>query len=94
MAQIEALATTTIGCALRLHRQLGPGLLESAYEVVLRNAKSEAVTVTVREPVPGDWTMLEESQPHAKVASGTAEWQVRIPANGSTSLKYRVLVRY
>jgi hypothetical protein len=67
---------------------------ESAYEIVLRNAKSEAATVTVREPVPGDWTMLEESQPHAKVAAGTAEWQVRIPANGSTSLKYRVLVRY
>jgi len=69
-------------------------VFESAYEVVVRNAKNEAVTVTVREPVPGDWTMLEESQPHAKVASGTAEWQVRIPANGSTSLKYRVLVRY
>ena len=67
---------------------------ESAYEIVLRNAKSEAATVTVREPVPGDWTMLEESQPHAKVASGTAEWQVRVPANGNTSLKYRVLVRY
>ena len=48
----------------------------------------------MREPVPGDWTMLEESQPHAKVASGTAEWQVRVPANGNTSLKYRVLVRY
>ena len=67
---------------------------ESAFEIVLRNAKSEAVTVTVREPVPSDWTMLEESQPHAKVASGTAEWQVRVPANGNTSLKYRVLVRY
>ena len=67
---------------------------ESAYEIVLRNAKNEAATVTVREPVPGDWTMLEESQPHAKVAAGTAEWQVRVPANGTTSLRYRVLVRY
>ena len=38
--------------------------------------------------------MLEESQPHAKVAAGTAEWQVRVPAGGSTTLKYRVLVRY
>jgi hypothetical protein len=67
---------------------------ESAYEIVVRNAKTEAVTVTVREPVPGDWQMLEESQPHAKVAAGTAEWQVRVPAGGSTTLKYRVLVRY
>lgn len=67
---------------------------ESAYEIVLRNAKTEAVTVTVREPVPGDWTMLDESQRHTKVAAGTAEWKVNVPAGGSTTLKYRVLVRY
>jgi hypothetical protein len=69
-------------------------VFESAYEIVLRNAKSDATTVTVREPVPGDWTMLEESHPHAKVAAGTAEWHVQVPANGTTTLKYRVLVRY
>lgn len=67
---------------------------ESAYEIVLRNAKSEAVSVTVREPVPGDWTMLEASQAHTKVAAGTAEWRVNVPAGGTTTLKYRVLVRY
>ena len=69
-------------------------VFESAYEVVLRNAKKEAATVVVREPVPGDWTMLEESQAHAKVAAGTAEWRVKVPAEGSTTLRYRVLVRY
>ena len=67
---------------------------ESAYEIVVRNAKKEAITVVVREPVPGDWTMLEETQRHAKVAAGTAEWKVRVPAEGSTTLRYRVLVRY
>ncbi|HJS37212.1 MAG TPA: DUF4139 domain-containing protein [Burkholderiales bacterium] len=67
---------------------------ESAYEIVLKNAKKEAVSVVVREPVPGDWTMLEETQKHRKVASGTAEWNVRVPAEGSATLKYRVLVRY
>ncbi len=67
---------------------------ESAYEIVLHNAKKEAVTVTVREPVPGDWTMLEESARHSKPASGTAEWRVRVPAEGDATLRYRVLVRY
>ena len=67
---------------------------ESAYEIVLRNAKNEAVTVTVREPVPGDWSMLEESQMHEKLAAGTAQWHVDVPANGSATLKYRVLTRY
>jgi hypothetical protein len=69
-------------------------VFESAYEIVLRNAKKEAATVIVREPVPGDWSMLDESARHAKVAAGTAEWKISVPAQGSASLKYRVLVRY
>ena len=68
-------------------------VFESAYEIVLRNAKKEAATVVVREPVPGDWQMLDQSHKHAKVAAGTAEWKVEIPAEGTTTLKYRVLVR-
>jgi hypothetical protein len=39
---------------------------ESAYEIVLRNAKKEAVTVVVREPLPGDWTMLQETERHSE----------------------------
>ncbi|MHB1085809.1 MAG: DUF4139 domain-containing protein [Thiobacillus sp.] len=69
-------------------------VFESAYEIVLKNAKPEAVSVTVREPMPGDWTMVAESQPHTKAASGTAEWQVKVPAEGQTTLSYRVRVRY
>jgi hypothetical protein len=48
----------------------------------------------VREPVPGDWTMLEETHRHAKAASGTAEWRIDVPAEGTATLRYRVLVRY
>lgn len=69
-------------------------VFESAYEIVLKNAKPEAVTVTVREPMPGDWAMVLESQPHTKAASGIAEWKVRVPAEGTTTLSYRVRVRY
>jgi hypothetical protein len=69
-------------------------IAESAYEVTLRNAKSEPVTVTVREPVPGDWTMLQASHTHEKVAAGTAQWRITVPAGGSTSLKYRVMTRW
>jgi len=69
-------------------------VFESAYEIVLKNAKKTPETVVVSEPVPGDWTMLEESASHAKVAAGTAEWKITVPAEGSSTLKYRVLVRY
>ncbi len=67
---------------------------ESSYEIELKNAKSEAVTVTVREPVPGEWKMIQESHPHQKVAAGTAQWQVTIPAESSEKLIYKVRVQY
>ena len=67
---------------------------ESSFELVLKNAKSEAVTVRVQEPVPGDWKMLASSHKYKRAAAGTAEWFIKVPAEGETRLKYRVLVRY
>jgi hypothetical protein len=67
---------------------------ETAFELVLKNAKKEAVTVTVQEPIPGDWQMLSESYPSTKAASNTAVWKIRVPAEGSTTLNYRTQVRF
>jgi hypothetical protein len=67
---------------------------ESAYEIRLKNAKDEAVTVTVAEPVPGDWRMLQESHPHAKPSADTALWKIRVPAKGEAVLIYRLEVQY
>ena len=69
-------------------------VFESAYQLVLKNAKKEAVTVTVQEPVPGDWQILSASHIHTKGASNTAVWKITVPAEGSTVLTYRALVRY
>ena len=66
----------------------------SGFEIVLKNAKEEAVEVVVREPIPGDWKMISESHEHEKVAAGTAEWKINVPAEGKTTLNYEVLVRY
>ena len=35
MDELEALVTAVIDCAFHLHRDVGPGLLESVYETVL-----------------------------------------------------------
>ncbi len=69
-------------------------VFESAYQLTIKNAKSEAVTVKVAEPMPGDWQVQSESHPHAKVSSDTAVWNITVPAEGKTVLSYRVLVRY
>ena len=73
-------------------QQTLPGFKRRVIE--LKNAKSESVTVVVREPVPGDWKMLEDSHSFKKVAAGTAEWHIEVPAESSTTLKYTVLVRH
>jgi len=74
-------------------RRISSTVYESAYAIELKNAKREPVTVVVREPVPGEWRMLEQSSPHTKAAAGTAEWHIKVPAEGRTKLTYRVLVR-
>ena len=67
---------------------------ESAFEIRLKNAKDEAVTVTVVEPVPGDWKVLSESRQHRKGAANAAVWDVPVPAKGEATLTYRVEVNY
>jgi hypothetical protein len=67
---------------------------ESAFEIVLKNAKNAPVSVRVVEPVPGDWQILEESTPHKKETSGTAVWQLNIEPKSSTTLSWRVKVKY
>ena len=67
---------------------------ESAFEVELKNAKKEAVTVSLLEPMPGDWEVLQSSHPAAKEASGTARFKVTVPAEGSATLTYRVRVKW
>lgn len=67
---------------------------ESAYEITLKNAKKETVTVTVQEPIPGDWKIVEESLPHQKTSSNTATWKVNVAAESATTLTYRVQVKF
>jgi hypothetical protein len=67
---------------------------ESAFELTLKNAKKEKVTVIVQEPIGGDWKILSESHPHTKANSHLAIWSVDIPAEGKTTLTYRAQVKY
>jgi hypothetical protein len=69
-------------------------LYESAFELVLKNAKKQKTTVIVQEPIGGDWKIISESAPHTKVNSHLAQWKIDIPAEGSTTLTYRAVVKY
>ena len=69
-------------------------VFDSSYEIEVKNAKKKSVTVVIREPIPGDWSVLKESAGHKKVAAGTAEWRLTIPAGSSQKLTYTVRVKY
>ncbi|WP_336979583.1 GxxExxY protein [Altererythrobacter fulvus] len=50
---IEALAKEAVDCGFKLHKELGPGLLESVYEVLLAASLSERGLAVMRQvPVP------------------------------------------
>lgn len=67
---------------------------EAAFKVVLKNAKAEPVVVNVKETLGGEWRILNESHPHEKISSARAQWRIQVPADGSTTLTYRVRIKY
>ncbi len=67
---------------------------ESAFRIAVRNAGDRDVTVTVVEPMPGDWEIVQESHPHEKRSAREALWRIGVPAGGETVLEYRAQVRF
>ena len=67
---------------------------EVAFAIKIRNHKSEAVTVTLREPIRGEWKVVESSHQHTKVDAGTLGFDVSVPADGEVVVSYRVQVGF
>ena len=76
------------------YKRIADNLAESSWRIEIRNAKDEAVTVKVQEPMPGDWEMVQESQKHTKESARVASWNVVVPAGGTTLLDYAVRVKW
>ncbi len=75
-------------------RKIADSIYEVEWEISLRNHKKEEQTVTVIEPVPGDWQVLSSSHRFEKVEAHTLKYQIAVPADGSAKLTYRVRIRY
>jgi hypothetical protein len=75
------------------YRQLDPRTFESAWRIEIRNRGESDASVLVLEQMPGlEWTIVEESHPHDQVDVQTVRWTIDVPAEGSTTLTYRVRV--
>jgi hypothetical protein len=75
-------------------RKTGPRTWEVEWEIALRNHKQDAQTVTVIEPVPGDWQVLQSSHPTEKIEAHTLRFRVDVPKEDAVKLVYRVRVRF
>jgi len=75
-------------------KKISGSTYEVEWEISLRNHKKENVVVSVIEPIPGDWEVLQETQRHEKLEAHTLRYQVPVPAEGAAKLTYRVRLRF
>jgi len=75
-------------------RKIASNLYEVEWEISLRNHKKEDQTVTVIEPVPGDWQVLTSTHAWEKPEAHTLKFQVPVPKEGASKLTYRVRLRF
>jgi len=68
-------------------------LYRSSYKVTLRNHKSDNITVSVVDMLPGDWTITQSSYKYEKETSTRVRFDVPVASKGSAELTYTVEVR-
>jgi hypothetical protein len=66
--------------------------ITASYRVTVTNAKTDTVTVDVRESHFGTWSVTESSVPAEKLSSTESRFRIRVPAGGQTVLTYTLLV--
>ena len=64
----------------------------ASYRVTITNAKTEAVTVDVRESHFGTWRITDSSVPAEKLSSTESRFRLSVPAGGQAVLTYTVQV--
>jgi hypothetical protein len=76
------------------YKRLGGNLFEMEYQITLRNHKDGPVTVEVREPVGGDWEVLNSNYKSEKLDATTIGFEVPVEKDGTATLDYRVRVKW
>jgi hypothetical protein len=76
------------------YKKLASNLYEMEYAITLRNHKDSAVNVEVREPVGGDWEVVNSNFKPEKLDATTIGFEVPVEKDGSATLTYRVRVKW
>jgi hypothetical protein len=76
------------------YKKLASNLYEMEYAITLRNHKDGPVTVEIREPVGGDWGVVDSNYKWTKLDATTIGFSVPVDKDGSATLDYRVRVKW
>jgi hypothetical protein len=76
------------------YKKIASNQSEMEYQIALRNHKDSAVTVEVREPVGGDWEVVNSNFKWTKLDATTIGFSIPVEKNGSATLDYRVRVKW
>jgi hypothetical protein len=76
------------------YKKIATNVIELEYQVTLRNHKDSAVTVEVREPIGGDWEVLNSNFKWTKLDATTLGFSIPVEKDGTAKLDYRVRVKW
>jgi hypothetical protein len=75
-------------------RKIASNVYEVEWEISLRNHKKEDQTITVIEPVPGDWQVLTATHAWEKPEAHTLRFTIPVVKEGTSKLVYRVRLKF
>ncbi|MGA8144788.1 MAG: DUF4139 domain-containing protein [Candidatus Acidiferrales bacterium] len=76
------------------YKKITSNSVELEYQITLRNHKDSSVTVEVREPIGGDWEVLNSNFKWTKLDSTTLGFSIPVAKDGTATLDYRVRVKW
>ncbi|HTP44317.1 MAG TPA: DUF4139 domain-containing protein, partial [Candidatus Acidoferrum sp.] len=76
------------------YKKISSNTIELEYQIALRNHKDSPVTVEVREPIGGDWQVIDSNFKWTKLDSTTLGFSIPVEKDGSATLDYRVRVKW
>jgi hypothetical protein len=76
------------------YKRISSDVFELEYQITLRNHKDAPVTVEVREPLGGDWDVLNSNMKWTKLDSTTLGFEVPVDKGGNSTLTYKVRVKW
>jgi hypothetical protein len=74
------------------YKRITSRLHESEWEIKVRNHKNKAVEVGLIEPLFANWKIISNNHPYKKLDAFTIRFDVKVPKDGETIVKYRVRV--